>query len=626
MKKRFARLASLVRTLPRLGLGNVAVVALYRLSLKTGLAKRLTTDRAIINGDILTATRLAPPPLAVDVEAIRNRGDALMAGKLIWFSTHEFNAGSPPDWFANPFSGKGAANTDLHWSDIPDFDPSLGDVKIIWEPSRFDWLCDLARAARVSGDIRYLSTGNLWLQSWLKANPPFRGHNWKCGQEASLRLMAVLHAAWLTGDLCQPSDALLSFVDVHLDRIRPSMAYAVAQDNNHGTSEAAALWVGGAFLAKFGKNDRIAKGKSLARLGRKRMIGRIKRLVMEDGSFAQNSVNYHRLFLDTLSLTVLLFQQIDPKQNPIAELPTLIRERLRLAVLWLNAMTADNGHAPILGANDGARLLQTASINYSDMRPHLALAGQLLAGIELWPLANGLTAWLPNSVQELVPAPAKTDVQIFDAGGYAILEKGAPRAVLRLPNYKFRPSHADALHTDIWHGDQCIITDAGTWSYAALGPGGDLTATSAHATATIDGRSQMPRLGRFLFGDWLKGSWETLNVHGQAGIVARYRDSWGATHERQVIVDPDSITIRDKITGAQKKMSINWPLVGNDWTKTRDGASSTLCTVSIHSPSAMEYSIRDGICSVAYLKAEKTTVLSATFTGPDCEIETCFTF
>ena len=94
----------------------------------------------------------------------------------------------------------------------------------------------------------------------------------------------------------KPAPALTDFVCQHAERIAPTMLYAVAQDNNHGTSEAAALYVAGLFLARHGD---AAAGRRYAALGRRWLEERIGRLVMPDGLFSQRPTNYHRLMLDT---------------------------------------------------------------------------------------------------------------------------------------------------------------------------------------------------------------------------------------------------------------------------------------------------------------------------------------
>src|SRR3546814_21172555 len=76
-------------------------------------------------------------------------------------------------------------------------------------------------------------------------------------------------------------------------------------------------------------------------------------------------------------------------------------------------------------------------------------------------------------------------------------------AMLRYPLFRFRPSQADARHLDLWLGGRNLLRDAGSFSYAEE-DGVWFGGTSAHNSVEFDGRDQMPRLGRFLFGAWLK--------------------------------------------------------------------------------------------------------------------------
>ena len=69
--------------------------------------------------------------------------------------------------------------------------------------------------------------------------------------------------------------------------------------------------------------------------------------------------------------------------------------------------------------------------------------------------------------------------------------------------------------------------------------------TSAHNTVTFDARDQMPRLGRFLFGDWLRAETvQTVQTDGDAvGAAAGYIDSAGARHHRQVVTTPTGLSM-----------------------------------------------------------------------------------
>src|SRR5690606_40482393 len=71
---------------------------------------------------------------------------------------------------------------------------------------------------------------------------------WRCGQETSIRIMKLFHTSMVLGNLKEISSTLALFAYEHLKRIEGNIGYAVAQNNNHGTSEAAALYVGACWL------------------------------------------------------------------------------------------------------------------------------------------------------------------------------------------------------------------------------------------------------------------------------------------------------------------------------------------------------------------------------------------
>ena len=90
------------------------------------------------------------------------------------------------------------------------------------------------------------------------------------------------------------------FVAFHLRRISKTLYYAKAQNNNHWITESAALFIGGNWLLK-NQNNFNDEAKIWAQIGRYELENSIKKLVMNDGSFTQQSLTYHRFVIDTLS-------------------------------------------------------------------------------------------------------------------------------------------------------------------------------------------------------------------------------------------------------------------------------------------------------------------------------------
>ena len=152
----------------------------------------------------------------------------------------------PYNWYENVFNGKFSFDYSP-WYKICDFNNELGDIKGIWKASRFDWLLTLAKAA-ITSKPDSIDSINSWLDNWVINNPYNIGPNWKCGQEASIRVMHLAFSAKLLNQVRKTEPTLLALIKAHLQRIAPTISYAVAQDNNHGTSEAAALFIGGSWM------------------------------------------------------------------------------------------------------------------------------------------------------------------------------------------------------------------------------------------------------------------------------------------------------------------------------------------------------------------------------------------
>ena len=530
----------------RLGLRNIATVALYRLAKKSGWYKYRLPVGPPIKGPFFSDTVAEPED---DYQ-------------LNYFFYHTIQVTSPPDWFLNPWNENRCDDSSRHWTELADFMPELGDIKTVWEASRFDWLPRMAWAYR-NGDQKVLARLELWLRDWSKRNPVNSGINWKCGQEASLRCLNMLAAALVINDCFDhPSPGFLQFLFTHLQRIAPTRHYAMAQDNNHGVSEAAALFTVGHYLSVHGSQKQREKAGKWIKQGRYWLENRIKKLIMPDGSFSQHSVTYHRLTVDVLSFVELLRARLD-----VPPFEDFFYERIRSAVTWQHAMTdSRTGDAPNLGPNDGAYLFNLASYDYRDFRPSIQLGAAVFLQQAAWPteIAHPLLETVNVDIREF-PAMAEAESSLMVQGGYACLRKRDGFALLRLPIYRFRPGHADALHLDLWYKGINWVRDSGSYSYNAdeeslkYFPG-----TASHSTVCFDDRDQMPRLSRFLFGAWLRP--DEVSRDAEAGSVrSSYTDYLGAQHVREVRYRKDRCSVTDTFAGFNKEAVVRWHLAPADW-------------------------------------------------------------
>ena len=532
-------------TYVRLGLVNVAKVAAYKLGLKCGLhpVQRITAS-------------VAQPPFFHPTEAEYKNAEPNRSwtDRLWYFGKHNvaFDS-SPPDWFSNPFSASVQPDAKLDWWHIPDF--GNGDIKGLWELSRMEWVVAWATTAAF-GEASALERLNIWLADWANCNPPFKGPNWKCGQEASIRVMHLVVAAWVLGQDKTPEAGLIDLLRAHLERISPATSYAIGQQNNHGTSEAAALFIGGSFM-----EGHDARADTWVRRGRSLLENLAATLIETDGSFSQYSVTYHRMMLDTYALL-----EAWRRHRRLPAFSERLRGRLAAATNWLWTVTdAQSGDAPNIGANDGARLLQLVGSDYRDFRPSIQLAAALFLdadafGPGIWetPLR-----WLGVESGKPFKAPAS---QSFNKGGFHVMKMASTMVVLRYPQFRFRPSQADALHLDFWHNGINLLRDAGTFSYNSDGSEW-FAGTGAHNTVQFDRRDQMPRLGRFLFGNWLESECvkPVFDDGTMASATAAYTDYRGARHERDVTLSADALICKDTISGSFKEACLRWRCAPGDW-------------------------------------------------------------
>ena len=560
------------KALLALGLPNLARVFMYKSGVKTGLnpVKKLTAEFAV--GEFFTSDLKINSSLKPNKYWLENQ----------YYFGQETSLVGIPEWHKNCLTGVDALHN-KPWFSIGDFDDNLGDIKGVWEASRFDWVLSLAQSAKI-GNRNSLVRLNSWLNDWVEKNPPYKGVNWKCGQEASIRVMHLALASLILEQTMGASQTLISFIKAHLKRISPTIMYAVAQDNNHGTSEAAALYIGGSWLSLNGDSD----GKKWQKQGLKWLENRAHRLIESDGSFSQYSVTYHRVMLDTYSLA-----EVWRKNHNLAEFSSRLYIKLKAATDWLFYFTdSQSGDAPNLGANDGARLIPLTATDYRDFRPCVQLASALFldkSAYKGYGDFNIPLKWL--NIKKPHKYITAKESKYFDDGGYAVLINDNVQLYLNYPKFKFRPSQCDALHIDFWVNGQNVFRDGGTFSYNAGQKYIDYYGgVKSHNTIEFDGHEQMPRLSRFLLGDWLKTSVKkTLTVEGsKQTFTAGYKDKFGCAHTRAINLKPKLLTITDMLSGFSDKATFRLRLAPANWQLTGNNLTSDLCTISFSADIAIK--------------------------------------
>jgi len=449
----------------------------------------------------------------------------------------------PEDWNRHPISGN--AYPKAYWTQIP-----LGreDVKWAWEPARFDWL--IAACRDIIPDPKAVLAA---IRTFKDQCRPNEGVQWACGQETSFRMFALMVAATVLQLRDREAAAEVRAMLVpHAERIALALNYAMSQENNHGLSESAALFLAGHALPEHpAASTWKAEGKT-------HFVRQVYAQFTEDGWYAQHSHNYTRVAL----LDGLIALRVASHFGD--SLPDGVIVRLEEAAKLL-AGVAHEGRVPNYGANDGANVLPLHACDYSDFRP--ILAAVLRATGYGSPYEPGpwdeLSEWFGLPLTSGAPIVPRSSRE----GGYYVLAEGPWRAAIRCHTYQNRPAQADMLHLDLWHKGLNLLRDGGTYSYNdPHGIGSFLKMTPAHNAITIDGESQMEKISQFMWGVETESKVIQTSDKEFLGEHYGYRTKHGVVHRRGVTLREQEVVITDDLIAAfPKSYAMNFRLGGENW-------------------------------------------------------------
>lgn len=470
--------------------------------------------------------------------SLKTKAKKILNGEILYFSKEWINLGKDYDWISNP-NTQFKYNNQLHWSQINDFSKESGDIKFVWEKSRFSYLLTLIRYDKYTGeDLSEFVFSEI--ESWIENNPINQGPNWRCSQEISLRCFNWLFA--LNYYKNSPNLSAKRFEDImhviywslhhvyhHIDFSR------IAVRNNHAITETMFLALSNMLFPFFPETQKWARD------GRKWFEQEIAYQIYEDGTFLQFSMNYHRVVIQLLSLGIQLSEQ---NNQPFSQ--TVYDRAYKSLNFLYQCLQKENGMLPNYGANDGAWFFPLSETDYRDYRPQLNALHYILTGEHLFDSdkikeeTHWIAAQKVNVSQKIERLHQRKGVLSFEKGGYYILREEESFTFIRCGNHKDRPSQADNLHIDVWVNGENILRDGGSYKYNTdTQTVAYFVGTASHNTVMVENQSQMLKGGRFIWYYWTqarKADWKnTQNEFIFEGEISAFRQLHPrATHKRIV--------------------------------------------------------------------------------------------
>ena len=469
-----------------------------------------------------------------DKQSIIEEADRAIVGSIKGFSSIELDYGNPINWNYSPITKK-LVDNDKKWYQIPDFDKERGDIKVIWEISRFTHFYCITRAFLITEDIKYYEAFSSQIKSWIENNEYSYGSNYKCGQESALRMINILMAytVFKKHGLTTESDDnnVKKIIEGGYKKILSNFFYAhKCIKNNHTFSEICGLIIG-AWCCE--DNHRLKKAYKL-------LDKEIETQFMNDGGYVQFSFNYQRFTLQILECVLKISEKtgmnISDKSKKIVSDSAYLMYQVQ----------DESGDLPNYGSNDGALIFPVTVCGYRDFRPVINTIYCLINGKRLYSDGkyNEELLWFgKNSNLDCSMSNIKRESKSFKDAGIYTLRNDNNYMMITLPDYKTRPDQMDGLHIDLWKNKKNIFCDSGTYSYATE-LGKKLSLTESHNTVQIENREQMNKHGPFLIYNWTSTENIVANENSFKGTMVsknRYKRTRSIEYHNKGYIINDNI-------------------------------------------------------------------------------------
>jgi hypothetical protein len=501
--------------------------------------------------------------------SLRARADRLLGGRYDLLGHRDLSFGKPIDWWLDPIAG--LRGPDRHWSEIDYLDPAhVGDHKLVWELGRHNALVTLAQAWWCTRDARYADHCLALLASWLEANPPKQGLHWASSLELSFRSIAWLWVLALLDDVMEPNlrrrtIGHIAVAGRHIERHLSTWF----SPNTHLTGEALGLFAIGTALPQ------CRDARRWQELGLGILLEWVDRHVRPDGSYVEQSTWYHRYTTDFYLHFLVLAER--------AKIPVRSRVERALGGLleYLMWISRPDGTIPLIGDDDGGRLLFLDERTAHDSRTPLAVGATLLErhdfaavagspGAELvWLLgADGLAAFSAITPQ----FPSATATAFRDGGTYVLRSDWEPTAsvmVIDAGPHGFLNgghAHADALSIDFTVRGVPVFVDPGTFTYTTSATWRDsFRETAAHSAVTVDGIGSASVAGPFQWAAHADSRVRQWEANEDLVLFAGTHDGFerlqpSVQYTRYVaFLPPDLWVVRDEIVAeGDHELSAHW--------------------------------------------------------------------
>jgi len=440
-----------------------------------------------------------------------------------------------------------------------------GNVKVVWEINRLQFLTDLCLRFHQTQDQKYLNHFMRILESWKAQNPYLTGVNWYSNIEVNIRILNwfVCWEILQVNKLITQNNEFKKFVEtvwlplielhgIHADRYESKYS----SSNNHLIAEACGLFVAGSYWSFKNSDKWVKKGQQLLEI-------EIKKQHSENGINKEEASEYIQFITDFFLVAFLVGERNEHHFG------SSYKTTLEKIFDYISQLMNISGNVPYYGDDDDGKVFSLETKDQDNFQSLLVSAAILFENASFKRKENSFD--LKNTIlfgekgralyNGLQNSKVFAETRLYENEGHFLVKKGtdkeeiylhidvAPLGYLTIAAH----GHADALSFFLQIDGKPFIIDPGTYTYHSYPDWrGYFKGTLAHNTIRIDKLDQSTNGGPCLWLDHY--SVKLLEVHENSeqlyikGTHNGYQKI-GVVHTRNYFFDKrnDKIIIQDEI-------------------------------------------------------------------------------
>ncbi|MFT5879882.1 MAG: hypothetical protein ACI86X_001003 [Moritella sp.] len=494
-------------------------------------------------------------------QALCSKADVILANKLSYFDLQEKHLETPINWHKDHSATIHSSLDHIVSVNYRDF-ANNGDCKLVWEPNRHHQFVVLARAYKVTGDVKYAQGVVAQLTDWLDANPYGRGMNWRSPLELAIRLISwvwaidlIKDSGLVVGDFKQ---RLLNSVYLHCRDVSSKFSQGTSA-NNHLVGEAAGVYIAACYF------DMLADAESWRVKSKKVLETEIQAQTFADGCTKEHAFSYQFFVFQFYLFTALAGKW---KKD---EFPPQYWANIHKLSQFIAAVAEGGDNYPMLGDQDDGYVLDLGDhvhdINaLCDIAAHYFADDSFLASFKQ-PCESAFWLFNQRQVRQYKPvsqAKNLSSVQ-FKESGYFLLqagclaEKNQASILFDCAELGYTAiaahGHADALSFVMRINSHDLFVDTGTYDYFSHPLWRDhFRTTPAHNAITVDGFDQSVITGPFMWEQHAQARCISWQPNADGGKVIAEHNGYQrlaspVMHQRRIALDSGRKTIEvvDKV-------------------------------------------------------------------------------